>query len=174
MKSKLITQAVIQGEYAVSGNPDVVFTTVLGSCVAVCLHDPVAGVGGMNHYLLPGSQDNQSCGLNMMELLINGLYKIGAQRSRLRAKVFGGAHITKNLPGIGSENIEFARMFLKLENIPCLAECLGGSLARNVRYMPESGKARLKRVSNVNMAQYERRLRIIKPKPIITDDVVFF
>ena len=89
---------VIQGEYKVVNDPNVVLSTILGSCVAACLRDPVAGVGGMNHFLLPGSAMRRSSGgdatrygVHLMELLINGLLKQGARRDRLEAKIFGGA-----------------------------------------------------------------------------------
>ncbi len=86
---------VIQGEWKVVSDPDVVLSTILGSCVAACMRDPVAGVGGMNHFLLPGSADALSSGgdatrygVHLMELLINGLLKKGARRERLEAKIF--------------------------------------------------------------------------------------
>jgi chemotaxis protein CheD len=89
---------IIQGEYKVVTDPDVFLSTILGSCVAACLRDPVAGVGGMNHFLLPGSAaamtsggDATRYGVHLMELLINGLLKKGARRDRLEAKIFGGA-----------------------------------------------------------------------------------
>ena len=87
---------IIQGEYKVVSDPDVVLTTILGSCVAACLRDPVSGVGGMNHFLLPGTGsvtggDATRYGVHLMELLINGLLKQGARRDRLEAKIFGGA-----------------------------------------------------------------------------------
>jgi chemotaxis protein CheD len=83
---------IIQGEYKVISDPDVVMTTILGSCVAACLRDPVAGLGGMNHFLLPGTGnvtggDATRYGVHLMELLINGLLKQGARRDRLEAKI---------------------------------------------------------------------------------------
>jgi len=92
---------VIQGEYRVSDDPDVVLTTILGSCVAACLRDPHARVGGMNHFLLPGradcpsAQEAERYGVHLMELLVNGLLQRGAKRQRLEAKLFGGARIVK-------------------------------------------------------------------------------
>jgi hypothetical protein len=73
-------------------------TTVLGSCVAACLRDPVAGVGGMNHFLLPdgagaGTDAGRRYGAYAMELLINELIKAGARRERLEAKLFGGGRM---------------------------------------------------------------------------------
>jgi chemotaxis protein CheD len=81
---------IIQGEYKVLSDPDAVLSTILGSCVAACLRDPIAGVGGMNHFLLPGNASSPSSGgdatrygVHLMELLINGLLKQGARRDRL-------------------------------------------------------------------------------------------
>ena len=92
---------VVQGEYRVIRDPRVVLTTILGSCVATCIWDDVAGVGGMNHFLLPGDEaggsDHVKYGVNAMELLINGLLKEGASRARLRAKLFGGAKVVQSL-----------------------------------------------------------------------------
>ncbi|MGO7223639.1 chemotaxis protein CheD, partial [Rhizobium ruizarguesonis] len=73
---------IIQGEYKLLNDPNAVLSTILGSCVAACLRDPVAGVGGMNHFLLPGSATSPTSGgdatrfcVHLMELLINGLLK---------------------------------------------------------------------------------------------------
>lgn len=136
-------QTVIQGSFAVGALPDEVLTTVLGSCVATCLHDPVARIGGLNHFLLPGAGEGAGMryGLNLMELLINALLKRGARRERLEAKLFGGAQITPGLTNAGRANAEFARRFLTEEGIRCLSESLGGSQARKIRFWPASGRA---------------------------------
>ena len=94
---------IVQGEFFVSDDPNVVISTLLGSCVAACLHDPLAGIGGMNHFLLPGQLDHdgngaaERLGVHLMELLVNGLLKLGAGRDRLQAKIFGGAKTVKGL-----------------------------------------------------------------------------
>lgn len=142
--SKDRTIHVVQGQYRVSRDPNEILSTVLGSCVACCLRDPVSGVGGMNHYLLPGedsSGDSMKYGVNSMELLINGLLQQGAIRSRLEAKLFGGASVVKGLSDIGAKNAEFAHRFLRSEGIPCVGESLGGLAARRVKFWPASGKA---------------------------------
>lgn len=135
---------VLQGECRVSNDPKVIFSTVLGSCVAVCLYDPVTKVGGMNHFLLPGSGSNSQgdlrYGVHSMELLINDLFKYGAERSTLLAKLFGGAAIVKQRSGIGESNASFARSFLQREGINCLARSLGGSTARRIRFQPTTGE----------------------------------
>ncbi len=138
---------VIQGEYQVVSEANVVLSTVLGSCVAACLRDPSAGVGGMNHFLLPGAdasrtQEADRYGAYLMELLINGLLKRGARRERIEAKLFGGARMLEGLSDIGAQNSEFARRFLANEGIRVLAENLGGTHGRRIEYYPVSGRAR--------------------------------
>jgi chemotaxis protein CheD len=136
---------VIQGDHAVSDDPAVVLTTILGSCVAACMYDPMAGVGGMNHFLLPGDSEagveSMKYGVNAMELLINGLLQRGAMRHRLEVKLFGGAHVVQNLGDIGQKNAEFARAFMSAEGLRCVNESLGGANARRIRFWPRSGRA---------------------------------
>ncbi|MEO0710354.1 MAG: chemotaxis protein CheD, partial [Pseudomonadota bacterium] len=83
---------IVQGEYDATSDRDVVFTTVLGSCVSACLFDDERGVGGINHFLLPdgGDFDQQSVkyGSMAMELLINAMIKKGARRQAIKAKLF--------------------------------------------------------------------------------------
>lgn len=140
---------VIQGEHAVSSNPGDCLTTILGSCVATCLYDPVAKLGGMNHFLLPGggqavSYGTNSYGLNAMEMLINGLLKKGAKRSRFEAKIFGGARIIEGLTNVGQKNGMFATEFLAFEGINCVSKSLGGTMARRIRFWPTTGRVQMK------------------------------
>ena len=137
--------AVLQGEFRISRDPSEVLMTVLGSCVAACLRDPVAGVGGLNHFLLPGASSTDTktvkYGLQAMELLINGLIRAGAHRHRLEAKLFGGARLRLGLPDIGRSNGEFALEFLKRERIQYVGGSLGGTQGRKIRYWPVTGAA---------------------------------
>lgn len=135
---------VRQGEFAVSSDPMVYLSAILGSCVSTCLYDEAAGVGGMNHILLP--HDDRHAGdeletLNLMELLINELMKRGADRSSLKGKLFGGARMMQTSAQIGLMNAEFARRFLEDEGIPCVAESLGGDVGRKIRFWPVGGRA---------------------------------
>jgi chemotaxis receptor (MCP) glutamine deamidase CheD len=133
------------GDVAASRSP-VVLDTLLGSCVAVCLYDPVLRAGGMNHILLPRCQagdKNPRCGIHAMELLINELMKLGGDRRRFIAKAFGGANVLegiKMLP-IGNENAKFVREFLATEGIPLVAERLGGNRAVHLYFHADTGKA---------------------------------
>ncbi len=137
---------VFQGELAVSAEDDVVLAAVLGSCIATCLWDARAAVGGMNHILLPGRHANAGTetkyGLFAMEALINELMKCGARKTNLQAKVFGGAQTFENAMGIGIANATFVREFLDNEGIPIRAESVGGTKARRIRFQPTSGRAR--------------------------------
>jgi chemotaxis protein CheD len=138
---------IIQGEFRISGDPDAVLTTLLGSCVAACIWDPLLHVGGMNHFLLPGDSELQiraaeRYGVHLMELLVNGLLSAGATRQRLQAKLFGGANLNTSLADIGARNGEFARRFLRNEGICLIGESLGGDRARKLQFWPASGRAR--------------------------------
>lgn len=141
------TVTVLQGDVHVTKDPNEVLSTILGSCVAVCMWDPIACVGGMNHFLLPEGTGRGSnsikYGAHAMELLINGLSKQGAARSRLLAKLFGGARMASQFRDIGTGNIQFARAFLKNEGIPCVSESLGGFEARRVRFWATTGQAQM-------------------------------
>ncbi|WP_366145502.1 chemotaxis protein CheD [Acidocella sp.] len=141
---------VAQGEHCVVSEPDTVLTTLLGSCIAACLWDPVAGVGGMNHFLLPGSGragghaggDARRYGVNLMELLINDLLRHGGRKARLKAKLFGGAAVVKGLTDIGALNASFAEDFLSGEGIELVGGSLRGSQGRRVQFWPVTGRAR--------------------------------
>lgn len=139
--------AVIQGSHHVGSSPDDVLTTVLGSCISICLHDRRAGVGGMNHFLLPGDPSRNKgearYGINAMELLINAMLKAGARPGQLEAKVFGGANATGSRVPVGEMNAKFAFWFLENEGIPCVARDVGGTHARKLRYWPNSGHAQI-------------------------------
>jgi chemotaxis protein CheD len=144
---------VIQGEHAVSRDPHAVMTTLLGSCIAVCLHDPKAGVGGMNHFLLAETSDGvrfedsaMRYGAYAMEVLINDLMKQGASRDRLEAKIFGGAKMFDALNDVGAANAIFARRFLEDEGIPITGASVGGRRARRVEFWPATGRARQREV----------------------------
>lgn len=134
-----------------------VIKTLLGSCIAACLRDPEAGIGGMNHFMLPASpngngDDNPArFGLHAMELLIGEIQKLGGQRARLQAKVFGGGHVLQTVEspsGVPQQNIRFIREFLRTEEIPLLAHDLGGRTARYVLFDTTSGRVKLKRLSS--------------------------
>lgn len=168
---------IMQGECRVSRNPSTLLSTILGSCVAACIWDMRAGVGGMNHFLLPfgpavGETDPFRYGVHSMELLTNELLKQGANRTDLQAKLFGGAAMSANLGRIGASNASFARDFLANEDIPCRAEDLGGTHARRVVFHPTSGQARLMRVRSADVvAQADSSPETVRARK---NDIVLF
>lgn len=138
------------GEHAVTDEP-MILTTLLGSCVSVCLFDPVARLMGMNHFLLPMrnpasrepvlATDAGRYGLWAMEILVNELLKRGARREQLRAKAFGGANVLHEATGtrpdrfnIGASNVAFVRQFLERDGIPLVAQDLGGLHGRQIHF----------------------------------------
>jgi chemotaxis receptor (MCP) glutamine deamidase CheD len=119
--------------------------TLVGSCIAVCMYDPIAGVGGMNHFMLPrGDREGNPArfGAESMELLIDGLLQNGAKRDRLRAKVFGASRVLAgtyhDIPGI---NIAFIREYMHTAQIPILAEKLGANRALQIAFETHTGRA---------------------------------
>lgn len=171
---------IVQGEYAVSGDANVALTTILGSCVAACMRDPGARVGGMNHFLLPGAleRDAESLerGVHAMELLINALLQAGARRDRLEAKLFGGARMMKNLSDIGAKNGAFAADFLRQEGIANQGGSLGGEQARRIRFWPVSGRAQQRVMAPSEQGVFVRELKIAATPVVVAanDDVEFF
>lgn len=171
---------IIQGEYKIANDPDVVLSTILGSCVAACLRDPTAGVGGMNHFLLPGTGgtgggDATRYGVHLMELLINGLLKQGARRDRLEAKIFGGAKTIASFSNVGEQNAIFAMQFLKDEGIRVVGSSTGGDQGRKVEFWPVSGRARQHPLSG---AETQKTVALeTKPAPApkpAASDIEFF
>jgi chemotaxis protein CheD len=163
-----------QGDHYVSSDPDVVLTTVLGSCVALCLRDPEAGVGGMNHFLLPeGAGADRGAGRRygayLMEVLINDVLKAGGRRERLEAKLFGGGRMFDALTDIGSTNADFAEKFLADEGIPVVSRSLRGAGGRRVHYWPVSGRARQRVVTDGAILP-----PAIPSSPVATGDLELF
>ena len=163
---------VVQGEHFITDNADAVLTTLLGSCVAACIRDPIAGVGGMNHFLLPGSHSAagidraaQRYGVHAMELLVNALLSSGARKERLEAKLFGGARLIDGLTDIGSQNADFALRFLEAEGIRHIGGSLRGEHGRRVQFWPVSGRARqsLMESESAQVFATEKRIRPAVP-----------
>ncbi len=148
------------GGVSASAEP-VTIRTLLGSCISVCLWDPVRRVGGMNHFMLPhGAQrddaDATRFGVHAMDRLIGAMMKLGADRRRLVAKVFGGAHvlgIAESPGGVPQRNIEFAREFLAREALPVVGEDTGGYEPRHVKFQTYTGRALMRRVAPTAMRQ---------------------
>ena len=160
---------ILPGEFYITRSDEAI-TTVLGSCISACIRDPLAGVGGMNHFMLPeDTTQGKSTWLDSdaglatrygsfaMESLINGLLKLGARRERLEVKLFGGGHILNVGIDVGERNIEFARRFVKTEGYVVAAEDVGLNVPRRVVYLPTSGKVRVKHLRTLECREIAQR-----------------
>jgi len=166
-----------------------IISTLLGSCVAACLYDPVNRVIGMNHFLLAqqhaahnaallGSEGGRY-GIHAMELLINQMLKQGAQRIHIKAKAFGGGDVLKldnksrGGQSIGEINCEFIKTFLRTEHIPLVASGLGGHIGRNIFFLASDFSVYVKSIAHAEeqaiIKQEQRFLqkntRTHKPQP---------
>lgn len=143
---------ILPGEYFVH-HEDILIMTTLGSCIAACLWDRHARVGGMNHFMLPeGAGDSGRYGSYAMELLINEMMKRGASRGTLEAKVFGGGQVITGMSSlnVGERNTQFVIEYLKTERIPILSKDVMDIHPRKVCFLPASGKAMVKRLAPAN------------------------
>lgn len=156
--------SIVVGGCVVSDDPNVVITTTLGSCVASCVYDPVAAIGGMNHFLLPdASVDALSLssryGSAAMEQLINRLLVVTGRRDRLRAKVFGGASVnldTMRNSHIGERNVAFVMEYLSTEGIPTVSWDVGGAAPRAVRFFPTTGRSQRRLIGEDHLREIAR------------------
>lgn len=167
---------ILPGEYYVT-QQDTMIVTVLGSCIAACIRDPVRGIAGMNHFLLPNDEradvrnpvaPSARYGAYAMELLINQLLKLGASRTRLQAKIFGGGNVLRGLASqsVGERNAEFVESFLHEESIPILASDVAGDYPRKVYFFPDNGQVKVKKIRSLHNttildreSEYRMRLR---------------
>ncbi len=134
---------IVVGDVHASETPTQV-RTLLGSCVSVALWDDVSGIGGMNHFLVPGMSDDGPPGRfggHALDLLLAQLAELGARPRRLRAKIFGGARTLRSDMGVGEENIAFARSYLEGAGIPIVSERCGGDAALEVYFQTHDGRA---------------------------------
>jgi chemotaxis protein CheD len=125
----------------------IILTTVLGSCVAVCLHDNILKAGGMNHYMLPlwngSGLASPKYGNIAIEKLINEMENLGSKRQNIVAKIFGGARMLKeqsNFFDIGRRNIELAQQILEQERIVIAAKSTGGVKGRKIYFNTQNGE----------------------------------
>lgn len=154
---------VWQGRYRVSSDRDAALTTTLGSCVAVCVRDPVILCGGMNHFVLPANQNGKMevhsfamrYGSYSIERLINHIIARGGVRARLEIKVFGGGNMFESQSRIGDRNADFVESYLEAEGLPILASDLRGNRARSVRYNAVTGRILMKKLPRPDTAIFD-------------------
>lgn len=165
-----IVVKLLPGDHYVTDDPDETIATILGSCVAACIRDPVLGLGGMNHFMSPdagtGTRSTPGAleryGMFAMEALINDILARGGVRKRLEVKVFGGASVIRSALNIGDRNTDFVRAYLDRERMPITGADLGGDHPRRVHYRPGTGKATrliLRRASDKVVFDTERTFR---------------
>jgi chemotaxis protein CheD len=176
---------VAPGEHEITAAKDEIVATVLGSCISVCMRDPQAGVGGLNHFLLPknnGGNDasaGERYGDTAMEVLINGLIKRGGRRGQFEAKVFGGARVLSGatMLAIGDGNIAFVLDFLNREGIPIVSKDVGGTRSRRIHYQPATGRAWVQHVQpSARSTEHEQEvayLNRLKTQPVAGDIEIF-
>jgi chemotaxis protein CheD len=182
-----VVTTVHQGDCLVSGDNDLTYSTVLGSCISACVRDTSANVGGMNHFLLAeqsgSAKDRYGAsaryGAFAMEQLINQVLSKGSGRkSNLEIKVFGGGLINPALTDVGAKNIQFVRDFLANEGYVLDKEDLGGKYARRVMFKPHSGRAFVKRLDSAMGDNIVREEMVIAGRRAVTkppvDDIELF
>ena len=157
-----------------------IIKTLLGSCIAVCLHDPLRAVGGMNHFMLPRGQsdgnDAARFGVHAMDCLIGATMKAGGDRRRFVAKVFGGARVLDlqgSAASVGQRNIDFITAFLEEEGIPVLGADVGGRYPRHLRFHTGTGRAFVKRVRRLSPRLLAEE-RVAAPPPVAYGGVTLF
>ena len=174
-RRNIIIAKILPGEFYVSTRNEII-STVLGSCISACIWDEVNGVGGMNHFLLPQRSENSSnskdsvwgdqnsytarYGNWAMEYLVNEVIKQGGTRNNMKAKIFGGGKIINAMTtDVGNGNVEFVLEYLKLENIPIVANDTGGPWPRKVMFEPLTGRAQVKKLRSMHNDTVQRRER---------------
>jgi chemotaxis protein CheD len=158
-KYKLPIKFLKPGEYYATDRPEIL-STLLGSCISVCLIDEKNQIGGMNHFMLPGCISTEEIliseigryGLYAMELLIGEIIKKGGDRKAIKGRCFGGGAVLRFRQSDGDipeANIQFIRRYFELERIPLVAEDLGGALGRKIYFFVPEGRVLLKRIKDV-------------------------
>ncbi|BBP45414.1 putative chemoreceptor glutamine deamidase CheD 1 [Thiosulfatimonas sediminis] len=181
----IMTVKILPGEFYVTKDNERI-ETILGSCIAACVRDPIAGLGGMNHFMLPVDKkasgagelsDANRYGNYAMENLVNALLSKGARRERLEFKLFGGGRIMASMTNIGWYNIGFAFDYIYTEGFKIVAQDIGDVYPRKVIYYPNSGRARVRRLNKMHneslAAQENQYIHNIESKPVEGDVELF-
>ena len=180
-------QVTIQTGESYASREPVVIKTLLGSCVAVCLYDPIAKLGGMNHILLPGKPDlkkfdnSAKYGINSMDVLITQIMKLGGNRKRVVAKAFGGAHVLAEISpenGVGKKIADFVVAYLKNEKIRLVKSDLNGMDTRIIFFHTDTGDVYLRRRKQLRdkklILRERKQLKIIEKKIKKPTDTIIF
>ncbi|MBL1261611.1 MAG: chemoreceptor glutamine deamidase CheD [Thiotrichaceae bacterium] len=183
-QNELISAKILPGQFYVTKENEAI-VTVLGSCISACIRDPQAGIGGMNHFMLPADNSGNGAKLSesarygnfAMEMLINEILKNGGKKKNLEVKIFGGGKILRNVTDVGERNIEFAITYIKTEGLNLLSSDVGSAHPRKVYYFPDSGRVRIKKLRKLhNETVIEREADYMKDlinKPVKSDIELF-
>ena len=183
-QNEIFSAKILPGQFYVT-KEDEAIVTVLGSCISACIRDPIKGIGGMNHFMLPA--DNSGGGTKLsesarygnfaMEMLINEILKNGGKKANLEVKIFGGGKILRNMTDVGERNIEFAISYIKTEGLNLISSDVGSPHPRKVYYFPESGRVRIKKLRKLhNETVIEREADYMKnldKKPVESNIELF-
>lgn len=171
---------LLPGEFYVTVERETI-VTVLGSCVSACVRDPVFGIGGMNHFMLPVSHGAGSWeangvaastryGSHAMEKLINEILKHGGSRGNLEVKLTGGGRILAQMTDVGRKNIDFIEEYVRTEALKVLSRDLGDIYPRKVYYTPATGKMLVKKLRSLHndtvIERENRYLHAIETVPV--------
>lgn len=173
-KHQSIAVKLLPGEHYVTDHPDEMIVTVLGSCVAACIRNPLTGLGGMNHFMLPqsstfewgGTTAAMRFGNHAMETLINAIVTSGCPRDLLEIKVFGGGNVIKSNQLIGQHNADFVLKYLENDGLRAQAADLGGNYPRRIHFFPMSGVVKrlyLKRSDDQTVFKDETKHMVSEP-----------
>lgn len=182
----IATVKILPGEFYVTQQQERI-ETVLGSCIAACVHDPVARIGGMNHFMLPMDKSSSNRNLELsdanrygnyaMENMVNSLLRHGAKRERLEFKVFGGGRIMSSMTNIGWYNIGFVFDYIYTEGFKVISQDIGDVFPRKVIFYPTDGRARVRRLNSMhNESLFEQESQYVKTidrKPVEGDVELF-
>jgi chemotaxis protein CheD len=156
-----VVATLLPGDYFVATEGEFI-STVLGSCVSACIRDRRLCFGGMNHFMLPIDESDGTStwgrsassttrfGNVAMERLINCMLKLGARRGDLEVKLVGGGKVLDAMTDIGARNIQFVREYVRAEGFMVMGEDLGDVYPRRVMYHPQTGSARVKRLTRTD------------------------
>ncbi len=143
-------------DYKTARTPDILMTAGLGSCIGICIHDPVVKVGGLAHIMLPTANGNPSGNLykyadTAIKMMLNEILSLGASKMRLKAKMAGGSQMF-SFPGkppilkIGDRNAEAVEQELKRIGIPLMIADVGGSFGRTIHFDVSTGELKIRTI----------------------------
>lgn len=185
---KVHTAKILPGEYYVSAHGEMI-TTVLGSCISACVRDTRLAIGGMNHFMLPHGNryhdqwENTGVGAPnrygnyAMEHMINDMLKMGAVRSNLEIKVFGGGKVMKEMTDVGDRNIRFIHEYIQEEGLLLAGEDVGDIYPRKILYFTDTGRVRVKKLRSLHndtiLARESRYMREIDSAQVVGEVELF-